>query len=95
MWSENSEEGENESDPFWQCSSKHSSWDFPGDPGAKTPNAVGPGLIPGWGTRSHMSQWRIRMLQLKILNAANKDFTCHNKKILHAAMMMEDSGCPD
>ena len=31
---------------------------FPGGPVAKTPNARGLGLIPGQGTRSHMSQLR-------------------------------------
>ena len=35
-----------------------SSWDFPGGPVAKTPNAGGPGLIPGGGTRSHMLKLR-------------------------------------
>ena len=86
---------ENERDPFWQCSSKHSSWDFPGGSEAKTPSAAGPGSIPGWGTRSHMSRQRVHMLQLQILNAANKDFTCHNKKIPHAAMKMEEPECPN
>ena len=37
-----------------------------------TPNAGGPGLIPGQGTRSHMLQLRVHMLQLKILYAATK-----------------------
>ena len=37
-----------------------------------TPNAGGPGLIPGQGTRSHMLQLRAHMLQLKILCAAIK-----------------------
>ena len=31
---------------------------FPGGPVAKTPNARGLGLIPGQGTRSHVSQLR-------------------------------------
>ena len=35
------------------------------------PNARGPGLIPGQGTRSHVLQLRIRMPQLK-------DPMCHN-----------------
>ena len=37
------------------------SWDFPGSPVAKTPfpSAVGLGLIPGQGTRSHMLQIKI------------------------------------
>ena len=43
-----------------------------------TPNAGGPGLIPGKGTRSPMPQLRVHMSQLKILHAA--------MKILHAAM---------
>ncbi|TEA28791.1 hypothetical protein DBR06_SOUSAS24510049, partial [Sousa chinensis] len=37
-----------------------------------TPNAGGPGSIPGWGTRSGMLQLRARMLQLK------KDPACCN-----------------
>ena len=37
-----------------------------------TPNAGGPGLIPGQGTRSHMLQLRIPMPQLKILHVATK-----------------------
>ena len=37
-----------------------------------TPNAGGPGLIPGQGTRSHMPR-------LKILHATTKDPPCHNK----------------
>ena len=36
------------------------------------PNAGGPGLIPGWGTRFHMPQLRILMLQLKTLHTATK-----------------------
>ena len=32
-----------------------------------TPNARGPGSIPGQGTRSHMLQLRVRMWQVKIL----------------------------
>ena len=31
-----------------------------------TPNAVGPGSIPGQGTRSHMPQLSVHMLQLSI-----------------------------
>ena len=38
----------------------------------RTPNAGGPGSIPGQGTRSHMPQLRVRMLQLKIPRAATK-----------------------
>ncbi|TEA31286.1 hypothetical protein DBR06_SOUSAS710034, partial [Sousa chinensis] len=37
-----------------------------------TPNAGGPGLIPGQGTRSHMPQLRVCMPQLKIPHAAMK-----------------------
>ena len=33
--------------------------DFPGGPVAKTPNAGGPGLISGRGTRLHMPQIKI------------------------------------
>ena len=35
-----------------------------------TPSAGGPGSIPGQGTRSHMLQLRVHMLQLKILHVA-------------------------
>ena len=34
-----------------------------------TPSAGGPDLVPGQGTRSHMLQPRVHMLQLKILPA--------------------------
>ncbi|TEA39003.1 hypothetical protein DBR06_SOUSAS1710095, partial [Sousa chinensis] len=34
------------------------------------PNAGGPGSISGQGTRSHMPQLRVCMLQLKIPHAA-------------------------
>ena len=43
-----------------------------------TPNAGGPGSIPGQGTRSHMPQLRIRMPQLKIPHATTKDPMCRN-----------------
>ena len=45
-----------------------------------TPNAGDTGLVPGHGTRSHMLQTRICMLQLKILHAAMKikNRACHN-----------------
>ncbi|TEA37484.1 hypothetical protein DBR06_SOUSAS8810006, partial [Sousa chinensis] len=43
-----------------------------------TPNAGGPGSIPGQGTRSHMPQLRVLMLQLKIPHAATKDPACCN-----------------
>ena len=44
------------------------------------PSAGGLGLIPGLGTRSHMPQFRVLMLQLKILNATMKteEPACHN-----------------
>ena len=35
-------------------------------------NAGGPGSIPGQGTRSHMLQLRVRILQLKILHVTAK-----------------------
>ena len=37
-----------------------------------TPGRGGPGLIPGQGTRSHMPQLRVHMLQLNILPGAMK-----------------------
>ena len=49
-------------------------WDFPGGPVAKTPNAGGLGLIPGQGTRSHI-------LQLKILHAATNSCCCQINKL--------------
>ena len=48
-----------------------------------TPNARGPGLIPGQGTRSHI-------LQLSS-HATTKEFMCHNWKSLHATT--KDSAC--
>ena len=36
------------------------------------PNVESPGSIPGQGTRSHIVQLRVHMLQLKILSAATK-----------------------
>ena len=38
----------------------------------RAPIAGGRGLIPSWGTRSHMTQLRVCMPQLKILHAARK-----------------------
>ena len=38
----------------------------------RTPNAGGPGLIPGWGTRSCMPQLRVRMLKLNLAQPKNK-----------------------
>ena len=37
-----------------------------------TPSAGGLDLIPAQGTRSHMPQLRVQMLQLKILSATTK-----------------------
>ena len=53
--------------------------DFPEGPVAKTlvPNAGGPGVIPGQGTRSSMPQVRLEMLKLKIPHATTK-MLCHN-----------------
>ncbi|TEA30083.1 hypothetical protein DBR06_SOUSAS18210011, partial [Sousa chinensis] len=42
------------------------------------PNAGGPGLIPGQGTRSHMPQLRVCMPQLRSQRAATKEPTCCN-----------------
>ena len=36
------------------------------------PNAGGPGLNPGQGTRSHMTEQRVCMMQLKIPHARSK-----------------------
>ena len=43
------------------------SWDFASGPVAKTPYSQcrGPGFTPGQGTRSHVPQQRVHMLQLK------------------------------
>ena len=48
--------------------------DLPGSPVVKTlpSNAVGPGSIPGQGTRSHMPQLRVHMPQLRSPRAANQ-----------------------
>jgi len=43
------------------------------------PNAGDLGSIPGQGTRSHMLQPRVRMLQLKIMCAANRTWCSPNK----------------
>lgn len=51
----------------------NSARDFSGGPAAKTPNAGGPGLIPGWVTRSHKLQLRVLLQQLK-------DSTCHTER---------------
>ena len=50
------------------------------------PNAGGPGSVSGQGTRSHMLQLRDYMPQLKVPHAVTK-------KILHAAMKIEDPVC--
>ena len=41
-----------------------------------TPSAGDTGLIPGQGTKFHMLQLRVHMLQLKILHAATKNPAC-------------------
>ena len=43
-------------------------------------NAGGPGSIPGQGTKSHMLQLRVSMVQLKIPRVTTKmeDPTCHS-----------------
>ena len=45
-----------------------------------TPNARGPDLILGQGTRSHTSQLKVHTPQLKIPHATLKieDLTCYN-----------------
>ena len=40
--------------------------DFPGGERPRGPNAGGPGLIPGWGTRSYVPQ-------LKTMHASKRD----------------------
>ncbi|TEA35681.1 hypothetical protein DBR06_SOUSAS1110027, partial [Sousa chinensis] len=40
------------------------------------PNEGGPGSIPGQGTRSHMPQLRVCIVQLKILCATTKKRSC-------------------
>ena len=49
-------------------------WDFPGGPVANTPHshAEGQGLIPSQGSRPHVLQLRVCMLQPKILCATTK-----------------------
>jgi len=56
-------------------------WGFPGGSKAKTPRSQyrRPGLIPGQGTRSHMPQVKVHMLQLKITHTSTKNSTCLNK----------------
>ena len=41
---------------------------FPGSPVINALNARGPDLIPAWGTRSHMPQLRVCMMQNRIRN---------------------------
>ena len=55
-----------------------------------TPNAGGPSLVHGQGTRSHMTQLRVCMLQLKSPNATMKseDPMCH-KKTLEGTMKIK------
>ena len=60
--------------------SKPFSWDLPGGPVAKTLSSQGQGPgFSGQGTRPHMLQLIIFMLQLKILHATTK--TEHSQKI--------------
>ena len=49
-------------------------WGFPGGPVANAPRscAEGQGLIPSQGSRSHMLQLRVCILQPKILHATTK-----------------------
>ena len=60
------------------------SWDFPGGLRIKqlklqAPSAVGPGSIPGQGTRAHMLQLKIQHSATKIPNAVIK-IECSKKK---------------
>ena len=43
------------------------------------PSEGDPGLLPGYGTRSHMLQLKVYMSQLKILHASTKDPTHQNE----------------
>ena len=45
----------------------------------RAPNAGGPGSLPGQGTRSHMTQLRVRTPQLKIPRATTK-IRCSQKR---------------
>ena len=45
-----------------------------------SPTAGGPGLIPGQGTRSHLLQLRVHILQLEILHATAKTWCSHINK---------------
>ena len=45
----------------------------------RAPNAGGPGSVPIQGTRSHMLQLRVRMLQLKIPHASTDNLAQPNK----------------
>ena len=57
--------------------------DFPGGPENKTPSSQWEGLgsIPGQGTRSHMPQLRVHMLQLKLPHAAETKKIKRKKEI--------------
>ena len=50
----------------------------------RAPNVGGPGLIPGQGTRSHILQLRVCMLQLKIPHAATEDPIWRNEGPTHS-----------
>ena len=54
-----------------------------------TPNAGGPGLIPGQGTRCHMPQLKVQMLQLVILSASTR--TGHNQKKINKGAARRES----
>ena len=54
-----------------------------------TPNSGGLSVIPGEGTRPHMPELRVCMLQLKILHAKIE----RKKKTLHASKKIKDPMC--
>ena len=57
---------------IWHVISKDKAGDFPGGPGARTPNARGPGSIPRQRTRSLMPQLKIPHAATKIPYATTK-----------------------
>ena len=73
-----------------QCQYQESlNGDFPGGPVATTLalNAGGPGSISGRGTRSHMPQLIVHMLQLKIQSAATKTNQINKQKRLRPVVV--------
>ena len=58
-----------------------------------SPNAGGPGSIPGQGTRSHMLQLRVRMWQVKIL-CDPLDCTCQALLSMGFSRQEYSSGLP-